>query len=103
MPDPSVAAVITVNDMYHELQGVRADVQTLVGKFDNIPAQITELQSAVKLVAGVPDEIRDHETRLRLIEQTKSGVTWPALGAVLTLMCVALGVIATFLVVTHAH
>jgi hypothetical protein len=82
----SVAAVITVNDMYHELQGVREAVQMLAGKFDDTPRQLAEhsalLTTHSRLIAKldpVPTDVADHEVRLRLLERTK----WTAVGIAL--------------------
>lgn len=102
-PDPNVAAVITVNDMYHELQGVRSDVQTLVGKFDAIPAQITALQEGARLTAPLPALVADHETSIRTLHtsvtvlKTQAKALWVGLGAVV----LGLGTVAAWLQAIH--
>lgn len=85
---PATVAVITVNDMYHELQGVRQDVQILTSKLDTIPMQISELTR----------DVADHETRLRTQESGRF-VTWPQMAGVITVLLTALGVVAAFLAV----
>jgi hypothetical protein len=91
VPDRSVAAVITVNDMYHELQGLRGDVSRVETKLDTMPLQIAQLTT----------DVSDHETRLRSIEQTRT-VTWGQLAAVCTLLIMSFGVIAT-IIATKVH
>lgn len=59
---PAVAAVITVNDMYHELQGLRTDVQTLAGQINDVPRQLKDLALDGK----------DHENRLRIVERRQN-------------------------------
>lgn len=95
MPDTdrSVAAVITVNDMYHELQGVRQDLNTLGTKLDTIPVQLSTL------AAGHAD----HETTIRSLVssvttmRTQLRAAWAGIGVLL----IALGVVAAFLADFH--
>jgi hypothetical protein len=68
-PQAGVAAVITVNDMYHELQGLRSDIQTISGKFDDVPRQIADHEAQLRPLAGIPADIADHESRLRMVEK----------------------------------
>lgn len=92
-PDPNVAAVITVNDMYHELQGVRQDVQLLTVKLDTIPAQLATLSAGHA----------DHETTIRSLVssvttmRTQLRAAWAGIGVLL----IALGVVAAFLADFH--
>jgi len=111
-PNPSVAAVITVNDMYHELQGLRIDVQTLAGKVDTIPVQINALQAtstdhatridALEMLPGqihqLQDYALDHEKRMRVAEGRKY-VSPATLYAAVTLAVACLGVLVAFLAI----
>ena len=83
--DPQqVAAVITVNDMYHELQRVSSGVQRLDLKLDTIPAQLTSL------TAGQAD----HEASIRdlvktcTIMRTQLRAAWAVLGVLIALASV---------------
>jgi hypothetical protein len=99
-PDPTVAAVITVNDMYHELQGVRADVQQLAGKFDDMPRQIADHEARLRLVDGLPADVVELKARLTAVEARKH-ISPAALVSGLTVIFLACAAIAGFLALAH--
>ena len=98
--DPAVAAVITVNDMYHELQGVRSDLQQLVGKFDDVPRQIADHEARLRLVDGLPADVTEIKTRLSAVEARKH-ISPAAMVSALTVIILASGAIAAFLSLYH--
>jgi len=95
-----VAAVITVNDMYHELQGVRAGVQDLAGKFNDVPRALADHTAQLQLLANVPATLNDHEHRIRDLYNRKY-VTPAALVTAVGVILTALGVVAAFMAVGH--
>ena len=99
-PDPSVAAVITVNDMYHELQGVRSDVQQLAGKFDDMPRQMADHEARLRAVDGLPADLTELKTRVKAVEDRKH-VSPAALVSALTVIFLAATALAAVLSVWH--
>lgn len=97
---PSVAAVITVNDMYHELQGVRSDLQNLTGKFDDVPRQISDHEARLRLVDGVPADVAELKTRVKAVEERKH-ISPAALASALTLIFLALAAVAALAGIWH--
>ncbi len=100
MTDPAVAAVITVNDMYHELQGVRADVQQLVGKFDDIPRQLADHEARLRLVDGLPSDVLELKARMIEVEGRKH-ISPAALVSGLTVIFLACAAIAAVVALVH--
>lgn len=99
-PAPQPAAVITVNDMYHELQGVRSDLQTLAGKFDDVPRQIADHEARLRLVDGVPADVIDLKARVKAVEDRKH-ISPAAMVSALTLIFLALAALAGIIAIWH--
>lgn len=97
---PQPAAVITVNDMYHELQGVRSDLQTLTGKFDDVPRQLADHEARLRLVDAMPADLIDLKARVKAVEDRKH-ISPAALVSGLTLIFLALAALAGLLAVWH--
>lgn len=99
-PLPQPSAVISIDVMYHELQGVRSDLQTLVVKFDDMPRQMADHEARLRLVDGLPADVIDLKARVKAVEDRKH-ISPAAMVSALTLIFLAIAALAAVLGVWH--
>lgn len=81
-------------------QAPTAVIATITGKdlLDRLDSLSTSFRDFTQKLDDVPSHVADLELRMRVQESMpRPYVTWSGLGAVLTLLCVVLAVVAAFL------
>lgn len=91
--------MITIGEVYAEVRQMRTDVRDLVQSLKPIARQVEDHEARLRLVDGLPDDVKgtvtrldDHEERIRGLERGKWMVTGGAavlgggIGSVVTVL-----------------
>jgi hypothetical protein len=64
---------ITLDDIYRQLVGLSARVDTALSKHERVEQLVAEHDAELRPLTGAADRLRDHEERIRAIERQR----WP--------------------------
>lgn len=72
-PHEGGGVVITLADIYRQLVGLTARVDTALAKQDRTEQILSEHEAELRPLAGAATQLADHESRLRVMERGR----WP--------------------------
>jgi hypothetical protein len=75
LPPPETGVMITLADIYRQMVTLTSRVDTSLARQDQADRSIAEHEADLRLLAGAPAQLVDHESRLRAVERGRWPVT----------------------------